>query len=242
MNRNKLRRAALSVALAGLAASAQAATYITTCQVISQSGAHRVTQNLVASGTCLRIQADRVSIDLGGHQIVGVGTGSAVRADAGTTSLHNPAVRNGSISNFASGVDFRAADAVAIEDLRITNVSGDGIAAGPGSIISRNVVDTVRNNGINVSVTSSTPIALGLAGTIISDNVIHGSGESGISVTQRGSVLRGNAVTRSANVGIFVQCPSAVIGNAAHRNGVAGDRNLVLFGTGCMSSQNSTAQ
>lgn len=212
---------------------AYAATDIGTCQIITQPGSYRLTQNLLASGTCLELRTSSVSIDLAGHAIVGAGTGAGIKVSFGRRE--NVAVRNGIVSNFNVGVDFRFVDGAVIERLRITDVF-DGIQAGPGAIVAANIVRGAGRNGINVAADGATS-----SGSVITDNVVLGSGQNGISSAEKGSVVRGNAITQNANLGIFVQCPSSVIANAANANGKSANLNLVLFGTGCVSSQNSTA-
>ena len=49
-------------------------TKITTCQTISQPGSYELANNLTATGDCLVITADGVTIDLAGFSIVGSNT------------------------------------------------------------------------------------------------------------------------------------------------------------------------
>ncbi|MEM4160304.1 MAG: hypothetical protein QXH18_03770, partial [Candidatus Micrarchaeia archaeon] len=60
-----------------------AQTPISSCQTITASGSYILTQDIFASDTCLRIGADNVVIDCGGHKIIGPGTESNTKGIAG---------------------------------------------------------------------------------------------------------------------------------------------------------------
>lgn len=71
----KILAGSVAFSLTAFTHIAYAVTDIGTCQIITQPGSYRLTQNLVASGTCLEVRTSSVSIDLAGHAIVGAGTG-----------------------------------------------------------------------------------------------------------------------------------------------------------------------
>ena len=69
----------------GAGAREEGPTEIERCQTISQPGSYVLVHNLTATGDCLLINADFVTVDLAGFAIIGSGTGTAItvpRADA----------------------------------------------------------------------------------------------------------------------------------------------------------------
>jgi len=105
--------AALAV-LVATTASAQV-LHVDTCQALTTFGAtYRLTDDLLACGTCLVVPADRITIDLQGFEIVrdiGCFTGSAI-TDAGV-AREQITVKSGftfsdDIGSFDYGIDLRA--------------------------------------------------------------------------------------------------------------------------------------
>jgi hypothetical protein len=84
-----------------------APTKIKQCQKIDQPGSYKLVDNLRASGDCLVITTEGVTIDLAGFAMTGDGTGTAIKgpqAPAGTIPQLRTVVRNGDISNFALAI------------------------------------------------------------------------------------------------------------------------------------------
>src|SRR5215467_11079290 len=77
---------------AGARADAQGPIEITQCQTISQPGSYKLVNNLTATGDCIVITAQDVTLDLNGFEISGNGTGSAI---VGTGAQVRTVVRNG---------------------------------------------------------------------------------------------------------------------------------------------------
>ena len=76
------------------------------CETINQSGSYILVRNLTATGNCLTINTSYVTIDLNGFLISGAaGVGTGILGVAQTSGFEGIAVRNGSISGFATGVD-----------------------------------------------------------------------------------------------------------------------------------------
>src|SRR5262245_30870071 len=96
------------LAILGAVSSAQAQpTPISTCPfTITTSGNYVVTQNLIATGTCITIDADHVALDLNGRSIQGDGTGAGI-SDGGTGN-NGIIIARGTIGNFLTGIDLGA--------------------------------------------------------------------------------------------------------------------------------------
>jgi hypothetical protein len=203
-------------------AGARAApTLIAACQTINQPGSYVLANNLTAHGDCLVITADFVTIDLAGFLISGSGsTGTAILRSQGGRGI---SVRNGSISEFVTGVDLGSAGGSIVEGLRVFGISGlvvgnFGIIA--NGIVKDNVVAEFRGGGISAT------------GTVTGNNV-GGIRDIGISIGE-GSTVIGNTAA-SFTIGISVSCPSNLIDNTAiNSHGF----NLFLNGEGCHIEDN----
>jgi len=68
-----------SVAGARADARAEGPTGIEKCQTISNPGSYKLVSNLTATGDCLLINADFVTVDLAGFTISGSGDGTAIQ-------------------------------------------------------------------------------------------------------------------------------------------------------------------
>jgi hypothetical protein len=245
-----------------LGARTQAAPMpITQCpQTISQPGAYRVENNLTATGTCLTITTDFVTIDLAGFSMSGNGSGRGIVTNV--PGFRGIGVRNGSISNFFDGIVLEQAVGYIIEGLRVFNTQGAGISAGPPPGIVRDNVTvdtrgggiiatgTIINNVVNAGndatgimagqfsvVTGNTVsnVGFGIFGgsAVISGNSVGDNSRTGISA-EAGSTLIGNSVRRNAQSGFDVACPSNLTDNTAVENGT----NIVLEGDGCHTEDN----
>ena len=90
-----------------LAGEAQAApTVITACQAITQPGAYVLAHNLSATGNCIRLKADGVTLNLNGFQIVGNGFGTGIKfaAECGCAG-RQIVIEHGQIIGFARAID-----------------------------------------------------------------------------------------------------------------------------------------
>jgi hypothetical protein len=107
-----------------------ASTKIKRCQRIDEPGSYNLVENLYATGDCLVITTEGVTIDLAGFAMTGDGTGTAIKgiqAPAGTIPQMRTVVRNGDISNFALAISLSGI----VERLRITS-NQNGISSGGG--------------------------------------------------------------------------------------------------------------
>jgi hypothetical protein len=229
-------------------AQAQGPTEIATCQTISQPGSYVLVHNLTATGDCLKINSDFVTIDLAGFAIIGSGDGTAIQFVGPTpqTPRRGFAARNGTISGFATGVQFiriGGTDGAIVEGLRIFGTAGgtaglDGILV-RGAVVRGNTVVCGAGPGIGIRVVNGTVTSnvveacedgIDAFDGVVSGNNLAGTG-TGISI-DTGTAI-GNTVT-GYSVGIAATCPSNLIDNTATGNG----KNLVLSGTGCKNTNN----
>ena len=211
------------------------ATQITACGTINQSGAYELANNLgftTNSGACLEITADLVTIDLAGFSISGSGIAgptTAIEADKTTTGI---AVRNGSISAFAAGVNLGGVDSI-VEGLR---VFGIGLTPSP-DITSIGIAANgiIRDNtALNFKGFAEAGTGIVATGTVVG-NFVSGNG-AGMQINQ-GSTVIGNLAIQNSDLGIEVVCPSNVTDNTAVNTSI-GPNLIFVAGTGCNSTDN----
>jgi hypothetical protein len=204
-------------------------TEIEKCKTISKPGSYKLVNNLVATGDCLVITANFVTIDLAGFTISGGGPGlTAIRATPSFGQLQGIAVRNGSISDFLSGVDLTSAEGSIVEGLRIVGPGGGAVGISAIGIVRGNTVRfigvTPPGSGVGISATGI------VTGNFATENG-HGM------VIGAGSTVIGNTASFNRVEGITVDCPSNVTDNTAV-NSTPGFPNLVLNGNGCNNTNN----
>jgi len=206
------------------------------CQTISQPGSYRLVNNFNftdLTGTCLAITANFVTIDLAGFTITGplpsgLRTATAIAAQSSSGNLQGIAVRNGSISNFVSGVALRSADGSIVEGLRVFGGCPCIVGIDANGIVRSNIVVGIASN-------PATRPGIGIAATgIVTGNSVSETAQVGI-LAGRGSTVIGNTATNGPmTVGILVGCPSNVTDNTAVNN----TGNLMLVGDGCTNTNN----
>jgi len=232
----------------GAGAREEGPTEIERCQTISQPGSYVLVHNLTATGDCLLINSDFVTVDLAGFAIIGSGTGTAIQFVGPTPQIPRRgfAVRNGTISGFGTGIQFiriGGTDGAIVEGLRIFGTAGgtaglDGILV-RGAVVRGNTVVCGAGPGTGIRVVNGS-----VTGNVVEacedgidafDGVVSGNnvtGGSGTGITIEGTAI-GNTVT-GYGVGIAATCPSNLTNNTAVGNGT----NLVLNGTGCNNTNN----
>jgi parallel beta-helix repeat protein len=219
---------------------------ITACRTIDQPGSYVLTQNLDGSNAteaCLIITSDLVTIDLAGFAILGRFV-SAFGILSRTTCCIT--VRNGSIKQFIGGVFLQGFDNI-VEGLRVRDHTAFGISAtgivrdniafnngvfgiAAGGIVTGNVADGAGGQDTGITVKE---------GSTVTGNTAMGNFNRGIQVS-KGSTVIGNTVSGfpipgNPSIGLFVECPSNVIGNTATNS----DTNLFLgFPFDCKSINN----
>lgn len=119
---------------------------------IKQSGVYRLTSDLIVGdfGAAIEIMADRVTLDLNGHSIVGKGLPPDFSyypcITAGTNSLI--VVRNGFVVNCGFGILFLNVTDATIEQVHIQTAGNTSLAVGENAIVRGNHL-----NGPNSSIT-----------------------------------------------------------------------------------------
>src|SRR5262245_55071708 len=95
----------------------------------------RLTADLNCSGSALTIEASGVTVDLAGHSITGDGSGEAIEISGPNrdSMLIETAVRNGTISNFETGVAISLAQTVRLSRLHFDQI-GSSIAPTSGAL------------------------------------------------------------------------------------------------------------
>jgi hypothetical protein len=190
------------------------------CQTINASGSYVLTRNLQATGDCLLVNTNDVSIDLNGFTISGNGPGNGI--SDGESERTNIAVRNGTVTGFGNrGVNLFHTTAAIVEAVTARANGGTGIAAGFGSAVTGN---SAQANGAGIAT---------WWGSTVAGNTALLNTEWGITAGV-GSTVTGNTAQANGGDGIQVFCPSNVIGNTAMENEV----NVNLSGTGCNNSNN----
>jgi len=135
------------------------------CQTITQPGSYVVTGNISASGDCLVIGANNVTIDLAGFLIIGDNTGDGI-TDEGNLVV-GTTIQNGTVSNFAIGINLRSSSATSIDRILSTLNTNTGIVVGEivldDSPASLNVVTNSRvvSNGTFTEPPSGSGLVVG---------------------------------------------------------------------------------
>jgi large repetitive protein len=229
--------------IAACAVEATAQTGISACQTLS-SGSYVLTQDIFATGDCLEVMADDVTIDLKGFQINGNGTGTGVKIDAPRKGL---AIRNGTVRDFQTGIGFNGnqilvekiraignqvgiavgarsivKDCIAFDNASVGITAGTGSSTLTGNIVSGNGSGTANQGGLTVGNNS-----------LVSGNVVNENDGTGMDIGL-GSTVLNNTVNNNSGTGVAVTCVSNLIGNMANGNGT----NRDLRGQGCRQSDN----
>lgn len=210
--------------------------------VISEPGSYILVETLTVSApavTAILVDADNVTIDLAGFQIVGPGKGSGSGLGIDTTIRSNVVVKNGTVSSFGSVCVHLPGSNNRAQQLTVRSCGGDGIFVGrgsmvtqcqiegsfsgvntdDGSVVSHNTLYSIDNIGIFTSGDAPGP-----AGGV---EVVHNNvrlAAIGIRVKGSGSRIDNNAVSL-ADVGIDLSLGSSnyFARNVLHGNAVTFD-------------------
>jgi hypothetical protein len=201
------------------------------CQTIDKPGSYKLVNNLTFSattGACLPITASFVTIDLAGFTMTGNGiaTEAIVATPPSGQVLDGIAVRNGSISGFAGGVDLVRGDSSVVEGLRVFGSVPSTLGIGANGIVKGNIVERVAGpagaRGVGIFATG-----------IVTGNSI--ASQIGMEIGQ-GSTVIGNSVRAGPFPAVTVTCPSNLTDNTFLN--IAGGETLGLIGDGCHSEDN----
>lgn len=188
----------------GSNASAQT-TPVSACQTITVSGSYVLTKNLSATGNCLVIAVNNVTINLNGFTISGAKTGVAI----GDLGLPHSAivVEHGILTGFQKGIGLTASNVVEITDIRAVTMVGDGIDSGNRTVVSNSQSIDNGGNGISVGndceVMSSTANGNRYVGIVVGDD----------------SAVTGDTASNNNGAGIQTGVQARVTGNTADNNG-----------------------
>lgn len=145
---------------------------IVSCETISESGTYALTEDLNASGDCLVITADNVTIDGNAHTIFGNGTGSGIT----TESTENVTIEDTTISDFETGIEVSDSNSVQIMNNTISETNDANVT---GIDVNDSSDVTIADNSIDVVSTEETATGIEVSDstdTNISDNSIVSSG------------------------------------------------------------------
>jgi hypothetical protein len=189
---------------------------------ISLPGSYRLSGNLTvpADTNGIEIAANHVTLDLNGFQIAGAsGQRAGVRDVAGGREA--VAVRNGTVTNFATGISFGSTFGAEISQIRAVGNTGTGISVGPHSIVTGSTA-TRNDRGIGMG-----------AGSLASGNTVFENVTLGLQLNANGAAI--NNVVGQNPTGILVFCPVNLVANTSLFNGL----NLDVNGGGCSFSNNN---
>lgn len=230
------------LAVAGHVSAAQ--QDIKVCGAIDAPGSYALTQNLSATGDCIVVSADNVTLDLNGFSIIGSGSGAGIRTSG---SIQGAIIRNGSVTGFQNGIAFSLANASTVENMIITGNSLFGVIMGFDASVDRtkavgNGSDGIRVNDHSIvsnSVANDNGTGISAdVGSLVVNNVAARNSQAGVAATGNSSTVtgntvsandgrgissfRGNIIDNTANLngdaGIFVFCPGNVVGNLSTGN------------------------
>src|SRR3989344_90694 len=187
--------------------------------------------DLPASGDCLSIEANYVTIDGNGFSITGDGTGK------GITSIrkNSTEIKNLTIKGFSTGISFHGVNDVWIQNVRVNENTNDGIYIGD-SVTSTKIIlknSEAKNNGLNGLIFHSK-----VENSVIENNDISYNNNYGIlfnSETQNNQVI-GNIINENNKAGIRLSGQGFGRNNLVKRNIIAGNAWYGLDSSGTSDS------
>ena len=211
---------------------AAAVTPVSACQPLNKAGeTYILTDNVTASGDCFVILADRITLDLGGHTVTGLG--DAVGVWDGGAARTSTVVRNGTLTKFTLGIQLLASTRNTVRAVTASD-NTIGLSVGPNSLVKDCIVQ--RNFILGIAAADGTQVEGCLIGGLDENT---GNLRAGLTGGQRLLVTR-NTVAGNGNgsllqSGIVVGANSTLTHNTVLRNGLdgiaAGPRSLVSSNT-----------
>jgi len=175
--------------------------------VITRSGDYILDRDFInMPGTAIQIEANEVTLDLGGHRIVGPGDREGV--GIAVVGASNVRVRNGHLARLGIGVQLVGATNVVVENLQIDGVDSGG--APPDVEIGILLVNSrgcqIQNNVITETFLGIFVRGEGSGGNRVTDNVITGGDQGELAICYNpapgetggpdGDLISGNLVSR----------------------------------------------
>jgi hypothetical protein len=161
---------------------------ISNCMTITEPGSYVLDENLKASGDCLVVAADFVTIDFAGFTISGDGTTGEGVTD-NNAARRGIVIRNGAIQQFRNGIFLFDTIGSAVERMQVSDNKIDGIDFGSGNRVSNTIVHDNGNIGISIS-----------GGSTVSHNVVKNNASVGIRVSCPSNVVDNTATTNGVNL------------------------------------------
>jgi parallel beta-helix repeat protein len=173
-------------------------------------------QDLICAGTALKVAADGITVDLNGHSLRGTGSGFGIDL----SGRSDVSVVNGTIKNFADGIEISHADTSSMEGLTVTgNFNGVYADFSHGLSIHDNVISGNDNVGIVLFFAATSAKVV--------DNRVSKNGSDGIYLGSANDAgyYRGNRVNDNGGFGFQShQSTSTLVENTFSGNGLGGVR------------------
>ncbi|MAG24380.1 hypothetical protein CMI47_02275 [Candidatus Pacearchaeota archaeon] len=203
----------------------------TACGTIDTPGVYTLQKDIVGVvGTCIFIEADDVTLDLGGFKIEGDGVTGNDEYGIDVDDFDNAIIRNGEISNFGGDSTDLASGGIklyhiqrghTVENVVMNQVGFYGIHSNAGNNVYSNLVINGKDYGVGIDLfgggtvsgmtlsSFSTGVSTIRTGNVISDLTISSS-DNGLKVTSSGDQFTNVNVDSVTNIGIDVQGSSNV--------------------------------
>ena len=192
----------------GFCGHAGADTSVSACGTLSTPGNYVLSANLTATGDCLVIAANNVAIDLKGKKITGDGTGAAVTDDGSARNF--AVIANGTISNFATGINLAHSGQAIISNLNSSKNMSDGIFI-KQCCNTLNSVTTNNNGGTGIFINNEY--------SSLSKIQANGNAGGGIHITECCNTLVASTISNNTGIGAEMDgCCSFVIASKIQKN------------------------
>jgi parallel beta helix pectate lyase-like protein len=202
-----------ALALLLAASPLRADTGVSACGTLSSAGNYFLTKNLTATGTCIVVGSEGVSLDMKGHTITGNGTGDGISDGGG--HFESMAIANGKIRNFDVGIGLDTSCCVVIRNVNSSNNTEAGVLIGDccGTLDSV----TANNNG-TVGID-----ALDCCYTLYNVQANNNGGGGGIVETDCCTTVANSTISGNGGPGVVLDgCCSFLVSSKVEKNGADG--------------------
>jgi hypothetical protein len=201
-----------AIALVLAAAPARADTAVSACGTLSAAGNYFLTKSLTATGTCIIVGSEGVSLDMKGFTISGNGTGDGISDGGG--HFESMAIANGNIRNFQVGIGLDTSCCVVIRNVNASNNTDTGILVGDCC----GTLDAVTASG------NGTVGIMALSCCYTLNNIqANGNGGGGIVATSCCTTVSNSTVTNNTGIGVSAtSCCNFLVASNVQHNGADG--------------------